>query len=325
MEITRKLAVTVGALFVGAALVGFLVVLFLGGDSLLFARTVQYHAVFPDVGGLRGGAVVRLGGRDVGDVTEIDFGPVDAAGAPTLVVTVRVRKGYADRVHTDSRARITSQGLLGDKLLEITLGSAATRPLADGGWLTGEPLFDTNRLLGTATDAMERARAVLEHLDELSGRVANSETIGDIEDSARALKRIVAGVERDSPRLTADARAAVAAYARAAARLEAVADHVDRVVAAVDPAKLRRATDDLASVAADVRAGRGTLGGLLVDPTLYEETKRILVNIERNSVLKALARMVVSDEGPDEVLDSRPVHPRPAPRVQAQGTSRLNQ
>src|SRR5215470_17867904 len=150
MEITRKLAVTVGALFVAAAIVGFLVVLFLGGDSLLLARTVHYRAVFPDVGGLRNGAVVRLGGRDVGDVTDISFGPVDAGGATTLVVTVRVRKDYADRIHTDSRARISSQVLLGDKLVEVTLGAAQTKPIPDGGWLTGEPFADPNRLIGTA-------------------------------------------------------------------------------------------------------------------------------------------------------------------------------
>jgi hypothetical protein len=91
------------------------------------------------------------------------------------------------------------------------------------------------------------------------------------------------------------------------------------VAGALLPTRVRQVTEDVAGIVADVRAGRGTLGGLLVDPTLYEETKRILVNIRRNRVLKALARVVVSDEGDVEVMDAGPVlvRPRHAPEPPA--------
>src|SRR5262249_52612694 len=112
--------------------------------------------------------------------------------------------------------------------------------------------------------------------------------------------------------------------------LGSAADRLDRVAASVDAEKIRHVTNTVASIADDVRAGRGTLGGLLVDPTLYEETKRILVNIERNRVLKAVARFVLSDEGNDKVMDARPqdvtvVHPRPAPSQSADATSKSGQ
>jgi phospholipid/cholesterol/gamma-HCH transport system substrate-binding protein len=40
----------------------------------------------------------------------------------------------------------------------------------------------------------------------------------------------------------------------------------------------------------DIRAGRGTLGVLLVDPSLYEDIKTLVGNVQRNEVLRALVR-----------------------------------
>jgi phospholipid/cholesterol/gamma-HCH transport system substrate-binding protein len=39
-----------------------------------------------------------------------------------------------------------------------------------------------------------------------------------------------------------------------------------------------------------VKAGRGTVGGLLVDPSVYEDIKSLVGNVERNHVLRALVR-----------------------------------
>jgi phospholipid/cholesterol/gamma-HCH transport system substrate-binding protein len=47
---------------------------------------------------------------------------------------------------------------------------------------------------------------------------------------------------------------------------------------------------DLRQIVADVRAGKGTLGALLVDPSVYEDLKVVLGNVERNKALRALVR-----------------------------------
>jgi phospholipid/cholesterol/gamma-HCH transport system substrate-binding protein len=49
-------------------------------------------------------------------------------------------------------------------------------------------------------------------------------------------------------------------------------------------------SDDLRVIVAGVRQGRGTIGGLLVDPTVYEDIKSLVGNVERNEVLRALVR-----------------------------------
>jgi phospholipid/cholesterol/gamma-HCH transport system substrate-binding protein len=46
----------------------------------------------------------------------------------------------------------------------------------------------------------------------------------------------------------------------------------------------------------NVEQGRGTLGGLLVDPSLYEDLKTTLGNIERNVLFKALIRYTIKQD-----------------------------
>ena len=53
---------------------------------------------------------------------------------------------------------------------------------------------------------------------------------------------------------------------------------------------LNAMSDDLRVIVGDVRQGKGTLGALLVDPTVYEDIKSLVGNVERNEVLRALVR-----------------------------------
>jgi phospholipid/cholesterol/gamma-HCH transport system substrate-binding protein len=55
-------------------------------------------------------------------------------------------------------------------------------------------------------------------------------------------------------------------------------------------ANLNSMSDDLRVIVSDVRQGKGTIGGLLVDPTVYEDIRSLVGNVERNEVLRALIR-----------------------------------
>jgi phospholipid/cholesterol/gamma-HCH transport system substrate-binding protein len=55
-------------------------------------------------------------------------------------------------------------------------------------------------------------------------------------------------------------------------------------------------SDDLRAIVADIRGGKGTLGALLVDPSIYEDLKSILGNVDRNSVLRSLVRYSIKTE-----------------------------
>jgi len=53
---------------------------------------------------------------------------------------------------------------------------------------------------------------------------------------------------------------------------------------------LNAITKDVRQIVEGVRQGRGTLGALMVDPSVYEDLKMLLGNVERNKALRALVR-----------------------------------
>ncbi len=61
-------------------------------------------------------------------------------------------------------------------------------------------------------------------------------------------------------------------------------------------ANLGAMSGDMRAIMADVRAGKGTIGGLLVDPSIYEDMKAVLGNVQRNDVLRALVRYSIKQD-----------------------------
>lgn len=55
-------------------------------------------------------------------------------------------------------------------------------------------------------------------------------------------------------------------------------------------------TDDLRAITGGIRQGKGTVGALLVDPSIYEDMKMLLGNVERNDVLRALVRYSIKQD-----------------------------
>jgi phospholipid/cholesterol/gamma-HCH transport system substrate-binding protein len=49
-------------------------------------------------------------------------------------------------------------------------------------------------------------------------------------------------------------------------------------------------TADARDIVRGIKDGKGTLGALLVDPSVYEDVKRLIGNVERNAVLRSLVR-----------------------------------
>ena len=58
-------------------------------------------------------------------------------------------------------------------------------------------------------------------------------------------------------------------------------------------------SDDLRDIVHGVKEGKGTIGGLLVDPSVYEDIKGLVGNVERNDVLRALVRYSIKADEKD--------------------------
>jgi phospholipid/cholesterol/gamma-HCH transport system substrate-binding protein len=83
-------------------------------------------------------------------------------------------------------------------------------------------------------------------------------------------------------------------------------------------ANLDAMSQDLRQIVADLRAGKGTLGALLVDPSLYEDVKGLVGNVKRNDALRALVRYsITQDEKRPEVRVSGPAAAKDTPSSSA--------
>lgn len=68
-------------------------------------------------------------------------------------------------------------------------------------------------------------------------------------------------------------------------------------------------TGDLRTIVANMKQGKGTIGALLVDPSIYEDLKSVLGNVERNDVLRALVRYSIKQDEKKPTVDVKPKSP----------------
>ena len=86
---------------------------------------------------------------------------------------------------------------------------------------------------------------------------------------------------------------------------------------------LNKITRDAREIVAGIRAGKGTVGALMVDPSVYEDVKILLGNVERNKALRALVRYSIEKDG--EPAQVRVVDPPSRAPATATGRRTLRQ
>jgi ABC-type transporter Mla subunit MlaD len=155
------LQLRVGAFVLASLLVFVGLVYMLGRSAGLFERQYRLVASFSQIGGLIQGATVRLAGVPVGRVGTVRL---PEAGSNKVQVDLLIARRVQDRIRADSVARIETLGLLGDKIIDVSLGSPSAAVLPDGAELRTEEPFDTARLT-------QQGAELLRNLVDLSGEL----------------------------------------------------------------------------------------------------------------------------------------------------------
>ncbi|MCK5832858.1 MCE family protein [bacterium] len=257
---------SIGGLIVVALLILGVAVLILGGEQGFMSRRYQLMARFERISGLQSGAPVWLAGQRVGFVSQIEFVKDDADGV-FIDVTMRIDSRYSDLIRRDSEARIGTLGLLGDKLVGITLGSADSLKLKPGEYVKTDNPIDFEELI---------QRGV--------------ETFGDLAEGGKSLKSIAAKIDSgegtlgkliNDPSIYFD----IAALTRST---EEIVDKINKNEGNIG--RLFNDTllyDEMVASISDVRElidsigdGRGTLGRLVKDPSLYDHLSASLGRID---------------------------------------------
>ena len=384
----RQMQLRIGALVLVAILLFMGFVLSIGRRSALFEERYSLWTSFSSTEGLTVGAPVRLAGVTVGNVTRVAFGrdPKDRRILLTLSVEQRVR----ERIREDSMASIGTIGLVGDKVLDITVGSFDRPPLPPGAQLASVDPPDYSRFLQKGDRILDNVTRITASLDEFlaGGESAGkrnfnealrslrttlvevekgegllhdiiygkegAQLLGRLDRTVQSLERLAKAIESGDGLLHAlvytpqgetlgrlnQALANLDDLLREAkegrgllhsliyepqgtellARLNRTGEELEKLVRAAregkglipsllfDPAgakvledvqaaatALRSLTADLQVITTRLRQGEGTIGGLLEDPTVYEDLSALLRGANRSWLLRSLIRATRED------------------------------
>ena len=169
------LVIAVAVLVIGVAIYK------LGQAANLFAKRYQLIAYLPDANGLREGGTVMVAGQLAGTVTKIEFLPVDADTTRNLRLTLAVDANVREQIRRDSRGKLRTMGLLGDKVFDITPGTPRTQPLNDGDTVTVVQALDYEAVIAQASGAVTDMVALTRDLRTITGGLAKGEgTVGQL-------------------------------------------------------------------------------------------------------------------------------------------------
>ncbi len=248
--------VKVGIFVFSGVLIAMVIIFLLGGKNQLFERQYSLQASFQDISGLRVGAPVQLAGLRIGMVEKISLG--EDLEEKKIWVSLAISKSFQNRIRADSVASITTQGLLGDKTVSISIGSPGNEILKNGEIIKSEE------------------RPSLFSIAEKGGAI-----MGNIDKAAKGVARLLEHVETGEGLLHT-----------------LIYEEEDKPVArdiAQMARELSLASREVRQIMQKVNRGEGTIGALLADPSVYNDIRRLFGKLERNSLLRHVIRSRIRD------------------------------
>jgi len=157
----------------------------LGGQKKTFARTFVVNAFFKDVSGLQSGGNIWLSGVKIGTVKKISF-----QSDFQVKVTMHIETEAQKYIHKDSKAKIGSDGLIGNKIIIIYGGTPTTGPIEEEEELAVENGLSTEDMLATLQVSNKNLEAITTDFKSISKKIDSGEgTLGSLlNDPAIAIK-----------------------------------------------------------------------------------------------------------------------------------------
>ena len=196
MNRDKPSAIKVG-IFVLASIATLIIFVFmLGGDTKFFTRNYKVQTSFTNVAGLSEGASVRLSGVRIGSVKEIKF-PKDI-DKNFIVVLMDVKQDGVKRIGSDAIATIKTEGLLGDRYIEIIKGSKQSpKEIKDILKINSFNPADIAKLLDQSDELIGNIINISESLDEIVKAFGKEENINNISNTIASFRRTIEAIEKE--------------------------------------------------------------------------------------------------------------------------------
>src|SRR4029079_1887717 len=290
----------VGGIIIAAMLVLGVAIYKLGQAANLFSRRYELITYLPNANGLRNGGTVFVAGQFAGTIKAIEFLPIDNDTTRNLRVRMEVDEALKSQIRSDSRAKVRTLGLLGDKVIDISVGTPRYAMLGEGDTITVAQSLDYEAVLTQAAGAVaDMVELTHDMRTWTSGIVGGKGTIGQLVTN-RALYDEFVGTMARANTMLAKFDNPNGSFARMLNdpalydRFVAVVTSADSLVIALNDkngtiGKLLR--DDTLythivnmAVAGDslmrtLSNGQGLAGRLLNDPTMYDRLNKLTTDL----------------------------------------------
>lgn len=289
----------VGMVLTIAILLLIFTVFFAGGIEKMFTPEIQIKAQIRDVRGLRNNSPVWVSGIEVGSVKSIDL-HVNYG----TVVTISINRDLAKHIRKDSTASVQTMGLLGDKYIEISMGSAAADPIMPGDTIKGIEQVEIKDMVKAVFTALDRTTEFIEGLEgfikkfeKTAAGIANSKFLTDpqlydnLQETSRSLAIILKDFKEsegtlkklmDDPSLYDKALSAAASIEEVGKKVNEGEGSLRRFVE--DPSlyeNLSAASKQLSSILEKIESGEGLAGSLVKDKELEIEFREGISELKK--------------------------------------------
>ena len=245
MEKETNHNIRLGIFVIAGTLILLAALYFIGNNRDLFGNTFTIYASFHDVNGLQEGNNVRYAGIDVGTVTKIEI-----INDTTVRVEMKIESKLKDRIHLNSLTSVGTDGLMGNKLINIEQGSAESPLVEEGSSLSS--------MAGVDTEAM------LRKLDFTNDNVATiSANLKDITEKINTGKGTLYTVLMDTG---------------LASSLRNTLSNIQMI-----SQNLNETSEHLSILTSDVKNGKGLLGKLVTDTAMANNLQLTLSQIKQSS------------------------------------------
>lgn len=180
---TTKFKVRLGLFIAGGLMIFIVTVFIIGRQKNLFVPVYKLTTTFYNVSGLQVGNNIRFSGINVGTVDNIKI-----INDSTVQVDMLIQKYVQKFIKTDCEAAIGSAGLIGDRILIITQGSAYAPLAKDGQQIASKEPVEPDAIMSSLQVTADNAAIVSLQLAEIMTKVnSGSGTLGRfIQDSTIA-------------------------------------------------------------------------------------------------------------------------------------------
>ncbi len=271
-------------IFIGSVLL-VIGIFLLGNKESLFRPTFIVKAYFNNIEGLRNGAPVRLGGIDVGSVKNIEI-VKDTTGR--VEVSMRLHNEIHRFVRKDTKASIETEGLVGNKVVILEIGSSTADPIGDGGTIQSKDPVGFGAVVQETQGIMSYTKEMTKNMADIVAKINKGEgTIGKILTDEKLYYQATELTKRADQSLYAvitELEKVSGIFKNLGSGVSEVITNVNRVVTEVD------------TIIFDVSKGRGMLGQVLIQGSKYDSMfTNTMSEIQRTSIDARIAASRLSE------------------------------